>query len=275
MLIVPAHAKLNLSLEVVGRRDDGFHDLDSVVVPLDWHDLVGVRIGAAATAVRVTGPNADAVPAGENDLTHRAAVAAAEVVGQPVEVWLEKRLPAGGGLGGGSADAASVLAAVERLTGTAMAHLAAALGSDVPVQLSGRPSRIEGRGERLTPFAAPGLWVAVAFAGHGDTAAAYMGLEGGEVAAGTRATALIGELAQGRAPDALLGSALEASALRASPDLADAVTRLRAKVAAVTWHMTGSGGCLFAVCDSPAAARQIAGAAQQAGFNARACRTLT
>src|SRR5207247_1589324 len=109
-------AKLNLALAVVARREDGWHDIDSVLAPIDWHDLIGVELRAApavAVRLRLSGPAAAGVPAGEDNLAVRAAHALAAAARTPldVSVWLDKRVPHGAGLGGGSADAAAVLAA--------------------------------------------------------------------------------------------------------------------------------------------------------------------
>ena len=114
--VVPAYAKLNLSLSVVGRRADGFHDIDSILVPIDWHDLVGVSISLATTAtvaLKVTGPAASGVPADDSNLTVRAARALVGIAGRPLDVrlWLDKAVPHGAGLGGGSGDAAAVFRA--------------------------------------------------------------------------------------------------------------------------------------------------------------------
>src|ERR1017187_10092777 len=169
MIFTPAYAKLNLALSVLRRRPDGRHELRSVVVRLDWHDLVGVEVGAPSDAevgaeagagiggvtgpvamaagetpeigVTVSGPAAAGVPV-EDNLVLRAARAV--LAGRPtgaVRLCLEKRLPVAAGLGGGSADAA----AVPRLLGGAgssisdpgLLRLADALGSDVPACLAG------------------------------------------------------------------------------------------------------------------------------------------
>ena len=122
MLVVPAPAKINLALEVVRRRPDGWHDIESVVVPIDWHDLIGLDIGDHVDALHVTGPASDGVPgaAGATNVENNLAVRAADALLAPggelrFNVWLHKRVPAGAGLGGGSADAAAVLRAGARL----------------------------------------------------------------------------------------------------------------------------------------------------------------
>ena len=138
--VVPAYAKLNLSLGVVARRPDGWHDIDSVLVPVDWHDLVGLSVEPAETdmlSLSVDGPAAAGVPTGDGNLTVRAAQALRELAGRPlaIRVWLSKTVPHGAGLGGGSADAAAVMrAGAARLAGLGVAiepgHVAAAALGD-------------------------------------------------------------------------------------------------------------------------------------------------
>ena len=158
MLVVPAYAKVNLSLDIVGRRPDGWHDIASVIATVDWHDLVGVALGepnratpepAVAsratqgppvagpprdthTAVRfhLQGDHAKDVPAGADNLAARAAALLPHLAGLPadalsIDVWLCKQLPAAAGLGGGSADAAAVLRAGQTLLAAEGAPIAA------------------------------------------------------------------------------------------------------------------------------------------------------
>lgn len=189
MLVVPAYAKVNLALEVTGRRPDGWHDIASVVCTVDWHDLAGMQLreGAGAPKLRLTGPFAEGVPAGEANLAVRAArllLELAGVSGVSFELWLSKQVPAAAGLGGGSADAAAVLrggAALLAARGVPIApeqlvDVAATLGSDVPAVLAGGTLLATGRGERLTPLPSPALHLAVAMAGASSTAATYAAL---------------------------------------------------------------------------------------------------
>ena len=160
-----APAKLNLFLHVVGRRADGYHLLQSVLVPIDRCDRIRLRVrpdGAIARVNEVPG-----VPS-EQDLAVRAARALKEVSGTPMgaDIEIDKRIPMGGGLGGGSSDAATVLLALDRLWATnlgeeALRGLGASLGADVPFFLFGRPAWVEGIGERITPIEVPARWYAV------------------------------------------------------------------------------------------------------------------
>lgn len=164
-LRLPAPAKLNLMLRIVGRRPDGYHLLQTVFQFLDccdWITLAARPDGEIRLASPLPG-----VPEAM-DLTVRAARAlqAAAGVRQGVTITIEKRLPMGGGLGGGSSDAATTLLGLNRLWGAdlAIAELKAlglALGADVPVFIEGAAAWAEGVGERLTPIELPEPWYVV------------------------------------------------------------------------------------------------------------------
>ena len=153
---VPAPAKLNLFLHVVGRRADGYHLIDSLMLPIDWCDTLHFeRRDDGRLARHDLG---DPLPA--DDLCLRAARALQQASGTPLgaDISIEKRLPSGAGLGGGSSDAASTLLALNRLWGLdwpleRLLPIGLALGADLPFFLDGRPARVGGIGERLTPVA--------------------------------------------------------------------------------------------------------------------------
>ena len=149
-ITVLAPAKINLALHVTGRRADGYHLLDSLVVFADIADRVTVAL-ADAPSLTVSGPRASGVPVGPTNLCLRAA----GFFGFSARIHLEKHLPAEAGIGGGSADAAAVLRALSRLTGRAVPGGAEVLGADVPVCLVEGAVRMRGIGERLDPV--PGL----------------------------------------------------------------------------------------------------------------------
>jgi 4-diphosphocytidyl-2-C-methyl-D-erythritol kinase len=162
-----APAKLNLTLSVVGRRPDGFHDLHSVFVPLGLHDvltLAPARAGGAGDTLHVSGLDAGPL---EDNLVLRAIEAARAAVGEgpgrpptpALAARLEKRIPVAAGLGGGSSDAAAAFDGALEAWGAAAdldadrrLHAAAEVGSDVPFFLTGGPALVEGRGERVTPL---------------------------------------------------------------------------------------------------------------------------
>jgi 4-diphosphocytidyl-2-C-methyl-D-erythritol kinase len=147
-------AKLNLTLEILGRRPDGWHEIRSVMQSIDLADTLSVRIGAGDSIdVATTDPR---LPTGEDNLAGRAARLLLDAIGRraAVTVHIEKRIPVGGGLGGGSADAAGVLWGLNRLLGRpcgagTLLRLAARIGADVPFFLVGGTCVASGRGERL------------------------------------------------------------------------------------------------------------------------------
>lgn len=177
-LVIEAPAKINLSLEIIGKRADGYHDLRSVVVPVALTDrmelsLAGTDIDLATDAA----PGIDLSQLGpaEENLACRAARLLQARHGAPagVRIRIHKRIPIGGGLGGGSADAAALLQGLNRLGGLGLSlatlqALGAELGSDVPALLHGGAVCMEGRGERVTsilegaPRPVPGFWVVIA-----------------------------------------------------------------------------------------------------------------
>ena len=156
-----AKAKVNLDLRVLKRRNDGYHDLDSLVVFADFGDHLAMTLADDLT-LSIEGPFADALADEPGNLILKAARQLASFLGRSpdVRIILEKRLPVASGLGGGSADAAATLRALIRLWDLPMAigdltPLAQRLGADVPICLGSRPARMTGVGERLTPFDLP------------------------------------------------------------------------------------------------------------------------
>ncbi|HSA82785.1 MAG TPA: 4-(cytidine 5'-diphospho)-2-C-methyl-D-erythritol kinase [Geminicoccaceae bacterium] len=153
-----AAAKINLDLWVIGRRADGYHELDSLVVFAPPCDRLRFQAGGELT-LEVTGPFAAALAGEPDNLVLRAARRLAERVGRAPEarITLDKRIPVAAGLGGGSADAAAALRGLNRLwrldlSAVDLAPLAGELGADVPVCLASRPTRMRGVGERLEPI---------------------------------------------------------------------------------------------------------------------------
>src|SRR5437879_72467 len=153
-----AHAKINLFLRVIGRRADGYHDLDSVFVPISIADRVKLEVrDGRPTSVSIDCDKPDLADP-ESNLAARAARAFLTEFGLRAEVRidLQKEIPVGAGLGGGSSDAGTVLrimAALMRVNDGARLHkIAAGLGADVPFFLDPRPARIAGIGERVTPL---------------------------------------------------------------------------------------------------------------------------
>ena len=165
----PAPAKLNLFLHVVGRRPDGYHELQTLFQIVDLCDRIGLARREDGVIERIEGM-AEVEP--EKDLAVRAARLLQRHTGteQGANLHVIKHIPAGGGLGGGSSDAATVLLALNRLwkTGLGLPELAAlglTLGADVPLFVHGASAWGEGRGERLTPFDTPPRWFLIVHPG--------------------------------------------------------------------------------------------------------------
>lgn len=163
-LVLQAPAKTNLYLEVLGKRTNGYHELRSIVVPLSLCDTVTLErtAGIIETVVEAepsAGVTALALNGARNNLATRAAEALKRAIGYEggARIHLWKRIPVGGGLGGGSSDAAAVLKGLNRLWGAGwpldrLKELAATLGSDIPALIHAAPVRLEGQGERVTPI---------------------------------------------------------------------------------------------------------------------------
>ena len=157
-LTLPSFAKINLSLRVLGRRADGYHEIRTVFQTITLQDRLTFRpLDTDRLELSCDAPD---IPADETNLVHRAAVALRDhfKVRRGARVQVEKRIPAGGGLGGGSSNAAVTLVALSRLWGIGadaeeLAAVAAGLGSDVPFFLTGGTALGTGRGERVRPLA--------------------------------------------------------------------------------------------------------------------------
>ena len=255
MPVALAPAKINLTLEVLGRRSDGYHTLRSVIVPIGLCDRI--EFGAETD--------------GELDAGNLVMRALAVAGASGVAVRLTKNIPVGGGLGGGSSDAAAVLRAAMdgELGATHCADwLAAArsLGSDVPFFLTGTAALVEGTGERVTALGTLPPWWVVVVRPHASvpTADAYRLLD--ETRLGTpTASRRRAESASLRATDALqrkdfaalqreLTNDFHDPIVRAFPEIARADAALRA--VAGTSLLSGSGSCLFALFENEAAARE-------------------
>src|SRR5262245_9181452 len=159
-----APAKVNLFLHVVGRRSDGYHLLQSVFMLIDWADTLHIERRADGLLRR----HDLTMPLPADDLCLRAARALQQASGSRfgADIQIEKRVPAGAGLGGGSSDAATTLLALNRLwelhwPRERLAAIALALGADVPFFVHGQHAFVEGIGERITPVALPRAWLAV------------------------------------------------------------------------------------------------------------------
>jgi 4-diphosphocytidyl-2-C-methyl-D-erythritol kinase len=248
-----APAKLNLFLHVVGRRADGYHLLQSVFVLVDRCDTIRIRVRSDGAIARVN--ELDGVPS-EQDLAIRAARALKELTGTPMgaEIEIDKRIPMGGGLGGGSSDAATVLLALDRLWATrvgdeALRGVGASLGADVPFFLFGRNAWVEGIGERLAPIEVPARWYAVLVPPVAVPTASIFAAP--ELTRNTEALKM--EDFSAHAPEGFHND-LERVVLGRYPVVREHLEWLRARGPA---RMTGSGSCLFAAYEHREEAQRV------------------
>jgi 4-diphosphocytidyl-2-C-methyl-D-erythritol kinase len=267
-----APAKVNLHLHVVGRRDDGYHLLDSLVVFAGVGDRLSVSRNLDLL-LAVVGPFAAGLAAESDNLVLRAARGLADLVGMRATgaaLVLEKNLPVASGIGGGSADAAAALRLLCRFWGIApgLDGLAHALGADVPVCLSGRPALMSGIGEILAPapplpkaglvLVNPGVVVstpAVFRARFGRfSEVACFPPEGWEDAA-----SLAADLQD-------LRNDLQPAACSLAPMIGDALDALAAQPGCLLARMSGSGATCFGLFASAEVARQVAQGIRREGW---------
>lgn len=165
-ITIQAHAKLNLTLDVLGRREDGYHDLKMVMQSITLADRLTLRPGRAP-GIQVSS-SFHFLPTGEKNLAGKAAVCFYQALGRPardLDISITKHVPVCAGMAGGSSDAAAVLRALNRLEGDPfspeeLAHVGEAVGSDVPYCVLGCTALAQGRGEVLTPLSPlPHCWV--------------------------------------------------------------------------------------------------------------------
>lgn len=286
-------AKINLFLAVTGRREDGYHDLVSVAAPVDFGDTLKIETrGGGEFALECSDP---ALPRDESNLVLKAARLFAEATGwrEGAAFSLEKRIPSGAGLGGGSSNAATTLRGLNFLAGepldrAALAVLAARAGSDCALFLPGGPVVMRGRGERVEPLAAEaaarlrGRRVLIFRPGFGvGTPWAYAQLAaGGEksyLPAAEAEARLAAWMRDVRAPDgALLFNSFEPPVFRKFPALPVLLEGLAAGFGLAA-HLSGSGSACFALLpdgmagEAPAARIRAAWGAAALVVEARIC----
>jgi len=239
----PAPAKINLFLHVVGRRDDGYHLLQTVFQFLEYGDELEFEPRADGRIVRIA--EYDGVPE-EQDLVVRAAKRLRQAAGiaAGVAIRVTKRLPFGGGLGGGSSDAATTLVALNRVWGLgfdtdALAKIGLELGADVPVFVRGRAAWAEGVGELLTPVEVPEEWLLVVLPGVAVSTAEVF--KHPDLTRNTAAITIRAFLAGAGV------NGCEAVVRKLHPEVGKALDWLRERGDA---RMTGTGSCVFLRCES-------------------------
>jgi len=249
----PAPAKLNLFLHIVGRRADGYHLLQTIFQLLDWGDVVHLRSREDGQIAR-----ADAIAgiAEHQDLGVRAALALKAHTGSRlgVDIRIDKDVPIGGGLGGGSSDAASVLVGLNEVWGTRcpaeeLAELGLSLGADVPVFVHGRSAWGEGIGERLTPLRLPRT---------------HFVIVDPHVSIATATLFQAPELTRNSSPTTISDYLEDFGAGTTNVFAPVARARYPQLAAALDWlgrfgnaRLSGSGSAVFAAVDSEARAREI------------------
>ncbi len=262
--------KINLLLNILGRRADGFHELETLIHPIALYDLL--RFTRKGPGIEMTCSN-PSLPTDSRNLVHRAATAFLEAadITDGVQIHLEKHLPLAAGLGGGSGNAATTLLALNELfdkplTSEQLHTIAAGLGSDIPFFLQTKPALATGRGERIQPLdffpALRGAWFLLIYPGFGiPTPWAYQQLQRFPAAInGTtgRAQQLISRLQAGDLKGSAAGfyNSLEAPALEKYPLLELFQEFLRAN-GAVAALMSGSGSSTFAILPNKSAAETL------------------
>lgn len=280
-LCEPAWAKVNLGLKVLGARPDGYHNICSIFQTVDLADVLRFRQGSA-NRVACSDPS---LPTDDTNLALQALRLFQEEVGDEdgVEIDLEKKIPVGAGLGGGSADAAAVLRAMnrcrrERLSYSALRRLARRLGSDVPFLIKGGCALVRGRGEDISPISATGnVTFVVTYPGvQVSSAWAYSALPT-SLTAGTPYLNFIDSLSGGCVDLMELCSILENDfqpmVERAYPIVAD-LSKTLSSTGARFLSMSGSGSCLFGVFEDRTAALSAVGQLQAQGFRSFLCKPV-
>jgi 4-diphosphocytidyl-2-C-methyl-D-erythritol kinase len=285
-LTVPSFAKVNLGLEVLGTRSDGYHELRTLFQAIDLHDEITLRPRPRGITLECDHPG---VPRDETNLAWRAAESLrrrARVTGG-VAIRIEKRIPVAGGLGGGSSNAAAVLMALNRLwrldLGPDDLHrMARRLGADVPFFLVGGTALGLARGDEVYPLyrQVTGHVVLVDPGRPVSTAAVFARVDAGLTARENSYTIFrfVSRDLEGAEAFPVLTNDLEQAALEEAPDLARTVGRIRGALVregALLAALSGSGSSYFGVFDDPQRARRAHAALASQGFAVHRCRTLS
>jgi 4-diphosphocytidyl-2-C-methyl-D-erythritol kinase len=280
VLTLRAHAKINLSLQVLGRRPDGYHEISTVVQTISLCDSIEISRGSPELRLEVDDP---ILPAGPGNLVFQAAGRLLPLLpaGDHPAIRLRKRVPQGAGLGGGSSDAACTLAGIDRLyrLGLGRADLrwhAAEIGSDVPFFLEGGTALLQGRGTEVRSLPdLPPRHLVIASPGRPlSTALVYAQLqESLTLAPGPGTMPPFGRLPVDLEAWVRSGNDLEPYATRLCPEIAD-LRAMLGRAGATAVSMTGSGSAVYGAFVDAASARDAAENVEKAGFKAFLCRTL-
>jgi 4-diphosphocytidyl-2-C-methyl-D-erythritol kinase len=255
-LMIFAPAKLNLFLEVISKRPDGYHDLDTIMHSVDLYDILDIRLTDSGCTLHSTGR--DAGPEEENLVLKAARIVKARA-GYPggFTIVLEKNIPPGGGLGGGSSDCTAALLGCNALTGRPFSleelrSLGAELGSDVPFFFSCGTARCLGRGELVTPITGiPPLRFLVVYPGFSTpTRRVFENLNLDLTKCKSNPSLLLDHLETGKAAkiNKCLYNRLEQPALEYETELAEALNKMR-RYGFHALRMSGSGSSFFQLID--------------------------
>jgi 4-diphosphocytidyl-2-C-methyl-D-erythritol kinase len=284
-LVVPAFAKLNLGLEVLGVRDDGFHELRTLFQSIDLHD--DVRLAPARTGVAVRCDHKE-VPQDGTNLAHRAAAELRRRAGvkSGVEITITKRIPVGGGLGGGSSNAAAVLLGLDQLWGLGLGRIgleriARRLGADVPYFLTGGTALGLARGDEVYPLAEQVRGHVVLVPSRPVSTAAVFKRVDAELTPRENSLTIsrfVSSDLKGAVRFGILQNELERAALEEAPDVAESARRMRVileEEGAVLAQMSGSGSTFFGLFERRAGAVRARKALAALGLPALLARTLS
>jgi len=272
-----APAKINLRLEIVGRRSDGYHLLRSIMVPITLADRLNFTAGGDTVEFSCDDP---AIPVGDGNLVVQAAKALLAEVGdgRGVQIHLEKRIPAAAGLGGGSSDAAATLLGLRELFDLdidleELQRLAVKLGADVPFFLARSACVAEGIGEQLTPYGvSPGIPLALVKPQAGlATPDVYRALDWPLTQKGT-VNKLPPSIEDPHAACAVMRNDLEPPAMRLLPEVFECKSFLQQEGAAGVL-MSGSGPTVFGIFERGRDAKDACEKAEQRGWWAKTCHT--
>ena len=272
---VAARAKINLYLEVTGRREDGYHELETVMQSVSLCDEVTVGYDPAGAGIAVSS-NKRYIP---GDMTNVAAKCAARFLEETgkaggVEIFIEKKIPVAAGLGGGSADGAAVLKALNELTGAGLSEerlcaIGAKVGADIPFCIVGGCALATGIGEKFTPLpTVRGMWAVIAIGSRGSsTPAAYKALDEAGYTQKKSVKAMVEAIRRGDCAQIAKETynAFESVVYEENKD-AQRLCALLSEKGARGALLTGSGAAVFGLFEDPKAARTVCDELRGEGF---------
>ena len=277
---IEVYAKVNLTLEVFGERSDGYHALRSVVLPVSLADTLDVEATDAGTVTSDAGYDDDLCVKAARILKSSVPSLSSSI---GAKIAVIKRIPAGGGLGGGSADAAATLVALNEVWGLGMsreklAEIGAQVGSDVPALVLGGPVLMEGRGERVTRLPGGRETVNLVLANPGvfsSTKEVYAACTPRLSADDSIVSRMRIALAEGDVPGiaAVLTNDLQEPATALHPEIGEALAALKA-AGAQGVLMSGSGSTVFGLVESEARGAEIAAQLSAKGYWTRCVRSI-